>query len=286
MHFLIKLLVTITLMEMMFAMGLRLNFTQLADSVTKNPGLIIRSLVANYLLIPCLTLLILFLFHTHPMVSAGLIILSVCPAAPYGPPFTAIAKGSLNLSVGLMVLLAGTSAFMAPLLLHFILPLVSTEGHTIKIDPVGMIGSLIMIQLLPLFLGLSIRQWRSELAEKLMKPASHFSKALNAVMILVIGSLQFPLLAEMEMKGLIPMILLLAGSIITGWFLGWPGKDNRKALSIITALRNMSLGMVIVVGSFPKTPAVTTVLTYAFIAGLGLLVVSLWWRIRSEKITG
>ncbi|MBA2117686.1 prepilin peptidase [Bremerella alba] len=45
----------------------------------------------------------LVLFQPHPMVAAGFLLFSVCPGAPYGPPFTAIAKVDTLVSVGLMV---------------------------------------------------------------------------------------------------------------------------------------------------------------------------------------
>jgi BASS family bile acid:Na+ symporter len=44
------------------------------------------------------------------MVAAGFVVLAVCPGAPYGPPFTAIAKGSVAVAVGLIVSLLGTLA--------------------------------------------------------------------------------------------------------------------------------------------------------------------------------
>ena len=270
-------------MEMMFAMGLRTTFTQLWDSVLQVPWLIIRAVVVNYLIIPGMTLLLLLFFHTSPMAATGLLILAVCPAAPYGPPFTAIARGNLNLSVGLMVLLAGTSAFMAPLLLHLMLPAVTSDCHFIRIDAVKMIGSLFLIQLLPICLGLALSQWKTRIAEKLMKPASQISIILNLLMIVFICWLQLPLLADMHLSGVIPMVLLLGATILTGWLFGWPGDENRKALSIITALRNMSLGMVIVTGSFPGTHAVNTVLMYAFVAGFGLFLMALSWRIMGNK---
>ena len=52
------------------------------------------------------------------MVPAGFLILAVCPGAPFGPGCTRIAKGNVATAVGMMVLLAGSSALAAPLLLR------------------------------------------------------------------------------------------------------------------------------------------------------------------------
>src|SRR4051794_22477588 len=98
---LINLLVTITLVEMMVAIGLNVTFADLAG-VVRNRRLLLRAGLANYVGVPAATVGLLFLFDPHPMVAAGFLILAVCPGAPYGPPVTAIAKGNVAVAVGLM----------------------------------------------------------------------------------------------------------------------------------------------------------------------------------------
>ena len=53
---------------------------------------------------------------------------SVCPGAPFGPACTRIAGGDVAAATGLMAVLAGTSALLGPLLLHFLLPLLTDRG--------------------------------------------------------------------------------------------------------------------------------------------------------------
>jgi BASS family bile acid:Na+ symporter len=111
-------LVTITLIEMMMATGLGVTFGDLAG-VARDWRLVTRAGLANYVCVPAVTVGQLLLFDPHPMVAAGFLILAVCPGAPYGPPFSAIAKGNLAIAIGLMVILAGSSALIAPILLHY-----------------------------------------------------------------------------------------------------------------------------------------------------------------------
>src|SRR5262249_45992293 len=112
---LINVLVTITLIEMMVAIGLGVTFVDLVG-VARNWRLVARAGLANYVCVPAATVGLLLLFDPHPLVAAGFLILAVCPGAPYGPPFTEIAKGNLAVAIGLMVLLAGSSAIIAPIL--------------------------------------------------------------------------------------------------------------------------------------------------------------------------
>src|SRR5215469_469317 len=101
----ISILAAITLIEMMFTTGLGVRFREVLR-VYKNWHLITRAGVANYIFVPCAAIGLLRLFHAAPMISAGLLIAAVCPGAPYGPPFSSMAKGNISFAIGLMVILA------------------------------------------------------------------------------------------------------------------------------------------------------------------------------------
>ena len=98
---LINILITITLFEMMVAIGLSVKFAEIRD-IAKNLSLVTRAAIANYVCVPLAVLGLLFLFHPNPLMAAGFLIVAVCPGAPYAPPFTAIAKGNVSAAVGLM----------------------------------------------------------------------------------------------------------------------------------------------------------------------------------------
>ncbi len=143
---LINLLAATTLIEMMVTIGLGVTVSDVLR-VSKSWGLVARALLANYILVPGAAVGLLVLFHANPMVAAGFLVAAVCPGAPYGPPFTVMAKGNATLAVGLMVILAASSAIIAPLLLRFLLPLVA--GNTaLNINVFKMVGTLLGAQLL------------------------------------------------------------------------------------------------------------------------------------------
>ena len=93
-----NVLVTVTLIEMMAAIGLGVALGDLVG-VVRNWRLVAGAAVANYVLVPAATVGLLLLFGPHPMVAAGFVVLAVCPGAPYGPPFTAVAKGNVPAAV-------------------------------------------------------------------------------------------------------------------------------------------------------------------------------------------
>lgn len=272
---LINVLITITLIEMMVAIGLGVTLAELVG-VAGNWRLVARAALANYVCVPAVTVGLLLLFRPHPMVAAGFLILAVCPGAPFGPPFTAIAKGNVASAVGLMAILAGSSALLAPLMLRCLLGLVSESGgEPLEVDTTRIMGTLLVTQLLPLCLGLAVRQWYPLLAERLQKPANVVSKILNLVAVGFILVAQGHLLAEVRPRGFVGMALLLIACWSAGWLFGGRGADNRITMMLTTALRNVGVGLVIATGSFAGTPALTATLVYGLFEVLGSLLLAL-----------
>jgi len=260
---LINILVTITLIEMMVAVGLGVALADLV-CVAKNARFVAQGTVANYVVVPAATVALLLLFHAPPTVAAGFLILAVCPGAPFGPPCTTIAKGNLAASVGLMVLLAASSAVVAPILLQVLLPLMS-GNEPLHVDAVKLVGTLLAAQLIPLCVGLAVRHWRPSLAARMQNPANRLSALLNLTVVVFILATQFGMLAAITLRAYAGMSGLLVASLTAGWLLGGPGRENRKAMALTTSLRNVGVGLVIASGSFPGTPAVTATLAYGLI---------------------
>src|SRR5262245_61218420 len=155
---LINVLASITLFEMMVAIGLGVSFRDVLG-VASDWRLVGKAAVASYVCVPSAAVGLLILFRTDPHVAVGFLICAVCPGAPYSPPFTGIARGNVVVAVGLMVILAASSALLAPLLLQYLLPLMA-DDQPLQINATKMVATLLLAQLLPLFIGLGVRQWR------------------------------------------------------------------------------------------------------------------------------
>lgn len=280
---LINILAAITLIEMMVTIGLGVTLSDVLR-VVRSWGLVVRAVLANYLLVPAAAVGLLLLFHANPMVAAGFLVVAVCPGAPYGPPLTAMAKGNVPVSVGLMVVLAGSSAIFAPLILQFLLPLMAGDTP-LRISVGKMVGTLLAVQLLPLCVGLLVRQKRPALADRLRKPAQVLSLALNFLTLAVILIVQFRMLTETRLISYVGMLFLLIATIVAGGVAGGRSSENRKAMVITTSVRNVGVSLVIVTGSFPGTAAITAATVYALFQTIVMVLVALvWGRITTPGI--
>jgi BASS family bile acid:Na+ symporter len=279
----IQLLAIVALFELMFAIGLGVTLAELVG-VTRQGGMLARALVANYVGYPLVAAGLLLLLRPwsvdpahFPLVAAGFLIAAVCPGAPYGPPFTRLARGDGVLAVGLMVVLAGTSAFLAPLLLVLLLPWVAGETG-VEIPFFKMAGTLLIAQFLPLCLGLAVRHRYPTRAVLLKKPADLLSLVLNLLLLGVILVVQFEMLVQIPLHAFLGMTVLVFAGVGIGWVLGGPGQESRTALALATAVRNVGVGLVIATTSFPGTKAVAAATAFALFQTILVALVALLWR--------
>jgi BASS family bile acid:Na+ symporter len=271
---LMNLLAGITLVEMMLTIGLGVMLSDVLG-VSKNWSLIGRALVANYVFIPGAAVGLLLLFHARPLVAAGILLAAVCPGAPYGPPFTGIAKGNVTNAVGLMVILAGSSALVAPLLLGVLLPIV-VGGAAVNINVLKIVGTLFGAQLLPLCVGLWIRKRHPSFAERALKPAKTASLLLNLLLLAVIILAQIHMLSDIHLQGYMGMLCLLLACMAAGRVLTVRG-ENPKDLTITSSVRNVGVSLVIATASFAGTDAITSATAYALFQTFVVALVALAW---------
>jgi bile acid:Na+ symporter, BASS family len=232
--------------------------------------LVMRGVVANFLIVPLVTVGLLYCFQAPPLVSAGFLILAVCPGAPVGPSFTEIARGNVPVATGAMVILAALSALLAPPLLTVLLGWLSPESD-LHINTLDIVTILLITQLFPLAVGLGLHEWAPRLAEGIAKSVAWIASVLLLTVVTLILATQYQTLAAFRVRGWVGMTLLLTASLGIGWLCGGRCATTRRALAVTTGLRNAAVGLVIVSSNFANTPAVTAVVAYALVSIFGTL---------------
>jgi bile acid:Na+ symporter, BASS family len=183
-----------------------------------------------------------------------------------------------------MVLLAGSSAIVAPLLLGVLLPMTAGDVH-VEIHAGNIVATLLIAQFLPLCVGLAVRHWFPAVALKLKTPADRLSAVLNLATLAVILSVQFDMLVGIPLRAFAGMSALVLAGLAIGWFLGGRGKESRTAMAMATAVRNVGVSLVIATKSFPGTAAVTAATAFAIFQTVLLAVVALsWGRLASASV--
>jgi BASS family bile acid:Na+ symporter len=188
-----------------------------------------------------------------------------------------MAKGNVTLAVGLMVVLSASSAILAPALLGFLLPL-AVADRVVKVNVSKMIGTLLGAQLLPLWVGLWIRNTHPPWAERLKTPAKALSLCLNCLLLMAIIYVQFQTLAEIHLRGYFGMMCLVLATLLAGALVTTrPQSETGRSMIVTTSVRNVGVSLVIATASFPGTAAITSVTAYAIFQTIMIAMVALAW---------
>jgi BASS family bile acid:Na+ symporter len=277
----LNLLALVTLIEGMIFVGLAASMNDFINAA-RDCRLVVRMLLANYIFVPAVAAALLLVFHTHPMVTVGFLILATCPGGPYGAIFSMIAKANVGAATGLGLILVGLSPLVSPALLNILVSMLLGD-QDVQVNVAEMTVTLLLGQLLPLLVGLAINCWRPSLASRLVGPARQGAKILNATLLVLIFYTYYKLFLEIRPTGYFGMLLLLIATMVIGWLAGVSDSGNRKAMALTTSIRNSAPSMVIAIGSFPGTLALPAVVVFGIFGVLGSLVLALWWGMRARR---
>ena len=125
----------------------------------------IKAPVANLVLVPALALAIRAVFPLSDGFGIGLILMATAAGAPFLPPLVQIAKGEVAASVGVLVLLMGTTVLYLPLVLPLLLP-------GVQVSPLDVAKSLVLLMLIPLAIGLFVNRGFPSVAARLQRIVS------------------------------------------------------------------------------------------------------------------
>jgi predicted Na+-dependent transporter len=259
-----KLGVLVFVVTSMLAMGLTLTVQQILASM-RDTGLVVRALLANFVLVPLVALVILLTFRLSEPLAIGLVLLACSAGAPFLPKYVQLARGDIAFAVGLMTLLMVVTIVYLPIALPLLLP-------GVEVDRLAIARSLVLAMLIPLALGLFVKAQYAQIAAALQPVMAQTSTLALAGVIALFAVLGLNLLVgAIGSGGFAAALLLLVASFALGYLLGGPGHDAQVVLGLGTAQRNVSAALVVAAGNFADPQVLVMVIIGATLM-LGLLL--------------
>jgi predicted Na+-dependent transporter len=262
--------VMLSVMLLMLGAGLTIEIKQIVE-LGKRIRLVVVGVLANFLVVPLIFYLCIAWLPISADIKIGMMLMASAPIAPMAPvPFVEKAKGDVVYSVGLMLLVAVLSIVLTPLILSLSIPK-SVGG--VSLDPIQIVKTLLMVQLIPIGIGMAVRRTRPKWAEAMTKVIPR----IGQIGLLVgVGLLFAQQASQMLSIGLFPFVvmpILVVLSLLVGdWMLIGEASDKRRSLAVSTAIRNVPLAFLIAGENFPDTVVAPVVLVFsAFMMGLSLV---------------
>lgn len=236
---------------LMLGAGLNIEIKQIVD-LAKRIRLVVIGILANFLVFPLLTILCLSLVPLSPDIKIGIMLMAAAPIAPMAPvPFVEKAKGDVIYSVGLMVIVAVLSIVFTPLILSLSIP-ESVGGVTL--NPLSIVKTLLMVQLIPISIGMILRRTKPKWADRLIKFVPRIGQIGLLIGVGLLLAKQASQIISIDILAYPIMILLAIVALFVGdRMLIKEAADKRRALAISTAIRNVPLAFLIATESFPDS---------------------------------
>lgn len=250
----------------MYSVALHLQWSNL-KYVFASPKAVFVGVASQYLVLPAVTVLMVFVFDPSPSVAAGMVLLAACPGGNVSNFFTLIGRGNIELSVTLTTISSLASAFTTPLLFIGLsaLTLRGGDGPAIELPFLPTLLTIGWAIVLPALAGMATANRFPAAAARLKKPLQSLS------MVVLIGFMVSALYGNFgsfidhiaSVFFLIALHHLLAtlGGYGLPWLLKQP-KANRVSIALETSIQNTALGLVITFNFFDGNGPMAFVLAW------------------------
>lgn len=262
---------------LILAIGMGSTFSDLTY-LWRRPALLLRSLLAMYVLVPLAALALVTVLPLVPGVKAAFLVLAVSAGAPLLPrKLGGFGGGAYVFS------LVVTSSLLAIVVVPTWVGLLASYFEvTTEVTPAVVAAAIAKAFLLPLAIGMAIRALAPGFSERVADRLLAIAGIVLTVagLVLLVGGWQ--LLLAVSWRGMATLVSLLLIALAIGHVLGGPDEDDRTALAISCATRH--IGVAVIVAATFRGPK-TAVLVAAYIVGSALVSLAyLRWR-KSKTAT-
>ncbi len=248
--FLTTVLLPIALAIIMLGMGLSL-LPEDFQRVSKYPKAVSIGLISQLIILPIIGFLIAKVVPMPPAIAVGLIILALCPGGPSSNLITYLAKGDVALSVTLTALSSIITVFTIPTFANLALQYFIGRTATIALPIGSTMLQIFLITLLPIGLGMFLRQIFPELALRLEKVTSRLAVVLLALIIIALIIREWDRLPGFILQVGVSCVLLNVLSTLAGLYVSKLfnlGSAQQICIAIEVGIQNGTLAIAITAG--------------------------------------
>ena len=165
-----------------------------------------------------------------------------------------------------MTLLSIVTVIYMPIFLPMLLP-------GVKVDAVEIAKPLVVLIIVPLAIGLCVKQRLSKLADYL---ASRFDKLASVLIYSAVALFAVvhygDIVATFGSLAILAAIILVIAGLLYGYFLGGPNQLHRSDLAVNTAWRGVSAAMAVGIKNFPTEHNVFTMAIIMVLVSAAILM--------------
>jgi BASS family bile acid:Na+ symporter len=277
----VRILTTASLAGLLFEIGLRLSLLEVRNAL-RDHALLMRVVVANFLLVPALALLLVALMAVPRDPAVAILLLAAAPFAPVVPIFTKMVRADLALAASLTALFPFLSAFLTPLVCETGIRFIAGLG-TLSFNVVKILIVLLLTITLPLAAGVAVHHWMPALGRCLRKSIEIIADSAGAISLAFVTWVEWSSIVHTGWKPLLTMAMNSELSLALGYAIGGPTRAARRVVAFGSSNRNIALAILVAIDSFAGTPI------FPAVVACGLLLIFLglghvaYWRFLGQE---
>jgi BASS family bile acid:Na+ symporter len=255
--------------------------------VLRMPVAFAAGIGAQFLVLPAITYVLTLVLQPGPSIALGMILVACCPPGNVSNILTHRANGNVALSVSMTAVSNALAVVLMPLNFAFwggMHPTAAPLLRTIALDPIEMVGHILLIIGLPFVLGLACAHRFPNWTLRFKKPVRILS--FLALIGFIVGAIAGNWRYFLDYIGVVILAVVLhdALAFATGYVcaraFGLSDYD-RRAVAIEVGIRNAGLGLVLIFSFFGGLGGMAVVAGvwgfWDIVAGLAL---ARWWSKR------
>lgn len=272
------LFLPIALGIIMLGLGLSLTLDDF-KRVTKYPKAMTIALVCQMLVLPLLCFFIAKFSGLSPVLCVGLMLLAASPGGATANLYSHLSNGDVALNISLTAINSVLTLFSLPLIVNFSMEYFLGAGQYIPL-PFSKVVEVFAIVLLPVTIGMTIKNKAPKFAGKMDKPVKVVSALLLIAIIISVTLREKQMLMDnFEQLGM-PVLLFNVLSLAAGFYIPLLFKVDRKqaiAIGMEIGIHNGTLAIFIALNVINNStmslpPAIYSLLMFFTAAAFGFLV--------------
>ena len=246
------------------------------NKVFLNPKPVVIGAVAQYIILPALTYLLVLIIRPSTPVALGMILISACPGGNVSNLISSISKANVTLSVSLTTITTVMSLIMTPFNFAFWGGLYAKHSPLlvpITIEPLEMFRTVFLILGIPVILGMFVGMRFPKFSKRMDKPIQAASVIFFVGFIVAALAGNFSIFLKYIHLIFILVLLHNGLAFLTGYTLPKLFKINEidcRTISIETGIQNSGLGLALIFNPRIFPPELNLG---------GMAMVAAWWGI-------
>lgn len=274
----ITIFLPIALAIIMAGLGLELR-PQDFKRVAKHPKAVFLALFCQLVILVSIAFVICKLLALPPLLAVGVMLLAASPGGPTANLFSYLYKGDIALNITLTAINSVIAAFTLPVIVNVSIQHFINDGQQLGLQ-FSKVIQVFLIIIVPVCLGMLVRYFSPNVADKLHKPVRTF--AVVFLILIIIGAVakeRNSILEYIMQVGLATSLFCIA-SLLIGYFIPrifGISSTQARACAFEIGIHNSTLAMTIALTILASTTiampaAVYSIFMYIFAAIFGTLL--------------